>query len=286
MDDPYERQGSVVATTITFGGAYTGVSYSGVLDGKIGATTYLPDGQYTLSATALFTVMLPSIDPVTQSPAIDGIHTEYAWFAKCARGVNHQVTPTRELFVPTDPRSPLFSIPGPTAVVTDTVTIPEGKGCFMLSVRSFMDPPEDPNRRTGSLGTMIDWFAPEPRHEFNPERAPNGDIVLYAIASDGELEEVERSGDLTMAAPNALRYYFASCPAARDFLAVVADPAAAAGVLRVPRAGEIAGQVLGATARAAGKPTFQVWGLKNGTEFAWNQAEVVVDGGDPAAGCL
>ncbi|WP_148234261.1 hypothetical protein [Cellulomonas flavigena] len=278
-------KGTVVVSMVGLGGTYTGITYQSLWQGSRPATAYVPSWGHTMQATAYFTNLPEFGGPAW--PISGTMQSTYQWRAHCnVPGTGSRtfaLTSPRTIDVPVHPSASIFRVIPPSAVVTDTVTLPALE-CWRIYINFSM---HGTAKLDGSDGLFLNYFTPGPQHEFAPERASNGDIRLYRIATSGELEEVQRTGNITTVPQKFFQYYFTSCAAAREALGVVIGSfqPGALGLVQVSGPPSLAGSVVGATARQAGAKDVVVWGLEHGTATALTQAQVVSDGGSPVDGC-
>ncbi len=261
-----------------FGGSYGGVSYGGILTGGRPKTLNFPSSMQSLQATGYF-VNFPEFD-ATGSAITGEAEVTYRWEATSCLGGNEPytqpLTDWETVTVPVDPSASHTRLPMPTVAIRASVEVPVS--CGMLGVRF------DPAEGVGGGGleaVEITRMDDSQFPDFDPERDAEGRVVVYSVTDAGEIEEINRSGKLSAVPTGALRYFFASCPAAREVASLIPN-AGGVSKVSVDPAG-LSGKLVGVTARQAGAPDRVAWGVEQIPALTDAAASVV---SEDQAGCL
>ncbi|MBB5785551.1 hypothetical protein [Jiangella mangrovi] len=200
-----------VVNSLIFGGVGSNISYSAIWDRGL-PDRLLIDPDQSVRVTAFF----------APSGTTDGVHAgtpvTYRWYYWCAEGKEYLTDPVED-FIPGIPGwSPVQGPTWPTLAVDATLTVPEH--CKAKSLY-----PDDNIGRFNIefRGTGSQYSASGPHVLNAPLTMPefeldaNGDVVLYSIVSEDEVQVIQETGNWLDTAGNTVRYFFTACEPAREF---------------------------------------------------------------------
>ncbi|PJJ53566.1 hypothetical protein CLV56_3056 [Mumia flava] len=263
-----ESNPAIYSSGFLFGGLYGGVSYSDLVPGNRPKVLYVPEGRTSIDSTAFF-VNRP-VFGLDGYPISGDVDVVYRWAATLCSGpgpFSVDLTSNVTRTVPLSPSAYIVGVTPPTLAVNDTVQFPAN--CKGIAVR--FDPASEDVGGGGMSYVPVTRMPPSSLPTFDGDIDGNGNVMMYTLGSNGEVEDVEQTGTLPARIDGTLRYVFTNCGVARELVGALWN---AAGVIAVPmRADDIVGKAVGVTASKSGASDRTAWGLEQGTAVSASVVE-------------